>query len=100
MFGLQATAKLIKREVIILFERRTDEQTRLLVERRFPAPRVWKGIGRAGFAVAAQEVLDRSEADTEQVSDFGQGVFAAFISFDDATAEIIRVWVHRFYVTL
>jgi len=100
MSGLQATAKLIKREVIILFERRTDEQPRLLVERRFPATRVWKGIGRAGFAVAAQEVLDRSEADAVQVSDFSQGVFAAFISFDDATAEIIRVWVHRFYVTL
>src|ERR1041384_3354045 len=99
MFGLQATAKLIKREVIILFERRTDEQPRLLVERRLPAAAVRQGIGRAGLTVAAQEVLDRSEANTEQVSDFGQGVFAAFVSFDDATAEIIRVWVHRFYVT-
>lgn len=100
MPGLQAAAQLIKREVIILLQRRTDEQTGLLVECRFPAAGVWQRIGRAGFAVAAQKVLDRGEADTEQVSDFSEGVFAAFISFDDAVAEIVRVWVHSFYVTL
>ena len=75
-----------------------DEQARLLIERRFPAAGVWEGIRRAGFAVAAQEVLDRSEADAEQVSDFDQGIFAALVGFDDAAAQIIRVWVHSFYV--
>jgi hypothetical protein len=94
MPGLQAAAKFIKRKVIILFERRTDEQTGLVVECRFPTAGVRQGIGRASLTVAAEEVLDGGEADAEQVSNFGQGVFAAFISFDDAAAEIIRVWVH------
>lgn len=53
-----------------------------------------QGVGRAGFAVAAQEVLDGGEADAKQVGDLSQGVFAAFVSFDDAAAEVIRVCFH------
>ena len=99
MPGLQAATKFVKCKVIILSQRLTDEQTRLVVERRFPAAGVWQRIGRAGLTVAAQEVLDRGEANAEQVSDFGQRVFAAFVSFDDATAEIIRVWLHSLYAS-
>ena len=59
-----------------------------------------QGVGRAGLAVAAQEVLDGGEADAKQVGDFSQGVLAAFVSFDDAAAEVIRVCFHHSMVAV
>ena len=84
--GSQAAAKFIKREVVILFDGLADELPGLVVESRLATAGVRQGIGGAGLAVAAQEVLDRGETDAEQLGDFGQSVLAAFVSFDDAVA--------------
>lgn len=100
MFGSQATAEVIQGQIILLLESFTDELPRLVIQRWLPAASVRQGIGRTGFAVATQEVLDRGEADAKQVGDFGQGVFAAFVSFDDAAAEVIRVCFHRSMVAV
>ena len=70
MPGFDAPAEFVKRQIVILCDALADELARFVIQPRLVAAGVRQGVRRAGLALAAEEVLDRSEADLEEFSDF------------------------------
>jgi hypothetical protein len=59
MSCFQLSAKLGKRQIIVISDHLADEIAGLVIEQRLLATSVGQGIGVTGLALAAEEVFDR-----------------------------------------
>jgi hypothetical protein len=89
VLALDLQAKFGKRQVIVFFDQFLYEAASLDRQSRRPAAGVGQSVGRAGVALAADEITDGGRRDAEQVSDLLLRVIVVFIGRDDFAAQII-----------
>lgn len=97
MLALDLQAQLCERQVIVFFDQFLYEEASLVGQGGRLATSVRQGIGRAGLALAADEITDGGRRDAEQIGDLLLRVVIVFIGRDDFAAQIIGVGFHPSY---